>query len=346
MDGEFCFAHLSDWHATTLKGGGGALWHGKRLSGFASWALSRHRYHDPAILSAAIRDVHEQVVDRVLVTGDLTHVSLEREFIAAAEQLSSLGPPDKVFLVPGNHDCYVPTDPAKGWDHWASYLASDAFVGDAFVGDAAVGDAAMGDAVPSELASVLTPPAANGRAPRHEDFPTIRVSGKLAMIGLCSAIPTPVFRAGGELGVTQLKRLEETLRVLGDRGFFRVVMIHHPVAAKGEPVRRALRDGEALRGVLGRVGADLVLHGHKHRRRVNRVPGPNGEVPIIGVPSSSEIGSKPGKAAQYHLYRVRENLEGGDGEGDGAGRFKIDAEIRGYDRASGTFVRVEEDLFA
>lgn len=323
MDGEFRFAHLSDWHATTLRGGGSALLRGKRLSGFASWALNRRRYHSAAILEAAIRDVHEQAVDRILVTGDLTHVSLEREFLAAAGMLASLGPPDRVFLIPGNHDCYVPVDPAEGWDHWAAYLRGDAV-------------SLKGDAVSNKLENILAPPSDDGRAPRHEEFPTLRVKGEFAMIGLCSAIPTPVFRAGGELGATQLARLEETLRVLGDRGLFRVVMIHHPVAVKGEPVRRALWDGEALRDVLARVGAELVLHGHKHRRRVNRVPGPKGDVPIIGVPSSSEVGSKPGKAAQYHLYRVKRGAVG----------FEIDAEIRGYDAALKRFVSVEEDLFA
>ena len=110
MSAEICFAHLSDWHATSLKGGGAALLRGKRISGFASWALNRRRYHDPAILAAAIEDVHAIGPDRILVTGDLTHVSLESEFRAAAGQLASLGTAEQVFLVPGNHDCYVLKD--------------------------------------------------------------------------------------------------------------------------------------------------------------------------------------------------------------------------------------------
>ena len=55
MNGGFRFAHLSDWHATSLAGGGLDRFRGKRLSGWASWALNRRRYHDPAILDAAIR---------------------------------------------------------------------------------------------------------------------------------------------------------------------------------------------------------------------------------------------------------------------------------------------------
>ena len=62
MNGEIRFAHLSDWHATTLAGGGLDRFRGKRLSGWASWALNRRRFHDPAILDAAIRDVQAQGV--------------------------------------------------------------------------------------------------------------------------------------------------------------------------------------------------------------------------------------------------------------------------------------------
>ena len=185
------------------------------------------------------------------------------------------------------------------------------------------------------VASLASPAPVEGRAPTYADFPTLRVHGRLAVIGLCSSIPTPIFVAGGELGETQRARLEALLAALGDEGFFRVVLIHHPIAAGSEPVRRALWDGAALCGVLERTGAELVLHGHKHRRRLRYVPGPGADVPIVGVPSSSEVGSKPDKRAQYHLYTVHEEGEG----------FRLEAEIRGYDAATDAFVSVPESLF-
>ena len=120
----------------------------------------------------------------------------------------------------------------------------------------------------ADLGACLARVPGENKAPRHEDYPTLRVHDRLATIGLCSAIPTPIFRAGGWLGESQLDRLERLLNVLRDRKFCRVVMIHHPVAEKGEPTRRALWDGEALRQVLARAGAELVIHGHKHRRRL------------------------------------------------------------------------------
>jgi 3',5'-cyclic AMP phosphodiesterase CpdA len=326
MTAEIRFAHLSDWHATTLVGGGRGLLRVKRMAGWVSWRFNRRHRHSREILEAAIRDVHEQSVDRILVTGDLTHVSLESEFRSAVGQLEMLGSPDKVFLIPGNHDCYVPIEPERSWDHWASYLLGT-----------------RRSELDASLAGCVVPKASASNdseakpAPRHQDYPTLRVQGRLAVIGLCSAIPTPVLRARGELGATQLDRLEGLLEVLREQGYARVVMLHHPVIATDESARRALVDAAELRAVLERQGADLVLHGHKHRRRVHLLEGRHNDVPIIGVPSSSEVGSQPDKRAQYHVYRLRAD--------DSSTGFQLDAEIRGYDPDSGSFIRVEESLF-
>ncbi len=319
MSGLFRFAHLSDWHATTLSGGGWDRFCGKRLSGFASWALRRRHHHSPDVLEAAFRDVKAQAVDRIFVTGDLTHVSLPAEFEAARAQLEGLGPPDRVFLIPGNHDCYVPVAASRGWDHWAPYLRGRLPV-----------------EVDAELAPLLAAPPAPDAAPRHADYPTLRLFDRIAVIGLCSVVPTPIFKAGGELGPAQLARLEGLLDVLGRRGFFRILLIHHPVHPHGEPERRALWDGEALRRVLAGSGAELVLHGHKHLRRVHYLDGPQKPIPAIGVPSASEVGSRPERRAQYHLYAVRAL---GPGEG-----FALSVEVRGFDPARGIFEALPDAL--
>ncbi|MBW1885422.1 MAG: metallophosphoesterase, partial [Deltaproteobacteria bacterium] len=187
------------------------------------------------------------------------------------------------------------------------------------------------------LVRCLAPAGPRSRAPRFEEYPTLRLHDRLAVVGLCSAIPTPIFRAGGRLGTAQLHRLERLLAELRAREFARVVMVHHPVVAAGEARRRSLWDRKALREVLAREGAELVLHGHKHRRRVNSIPGPHDEIPVIGVPSSSEVGSRPDKRAQYHLYTLQSD--------DARPGFRVEAEIRGYDPVSGAFVHVEEALF-
>lgn len=316
---ELRFAHLSDWHATTLVGGGRGLLSPKRLSGWASWKFSRRHHHHPAVLEAAFRDVRSQQVDQILVTGDLTHVSLEQEFQAAAQQLAALGTPEEVFLIPGNHDCYVPIPHANSWDHWAAYLKGT-----------------RSEELDPSLHRCLVAPVEGSQAPRHEDYPTLRIRGPLAMIGLCSAVPTPIFRAGGWLGEGQLVRLEKLLISLGEKNFCRVVLIHHPISERDEPSRRALRDADQLRAVLEGAGAELVLHGHKHRRRLMMLSGPDAEIPVVGVPSSSEIGSQPNKQAQYHLYTLRSS--------GSAGRFRFDTEIRGFNPLTQAFEHIDEPL--
>lgn len=311
------FAHLSDWHATSLEGAGRALLHPKRLSGWASWKLSRRHRHGQTVLDAAFRDVQAQGVDCILVTGDLTHVSLEQEFRVAALQLGQLGGPERVFLIPGNHDCYVQVAPERSWDLWASYLRS-----------------AESSLLDPSLVECLVADASAIAAPAHRDYPTLRLFGCMAVIGLCSAVPTGVFRAGGFLGDDQLARLGRLLERTRELGLCRVVLIHHPITISSESARRALRDAEALREVLAREGAELVLHGHSHRRRVGHVPGPAGAIPVVGVPSSSEVGSRPGKAAQYHVFTVQSG-----GGTDGA--FEIGAEVRGYDAQTGDFEAIE-----
>lgn len=288
-------------------------------------------------------DVRRQAPDGILVTGDLTHVSLEQEFRDAARQLAALGDPRRVFLIPGNHDCYVEVDASRSWDHWASYLRG---VEPAEL-DPALAEALDGQSTTVESASAAhagrggKPDAAlPGRpAPRHVDYPKLRIFGRVAVIALCSAIPTPIFRAGGRLGSTQLVRLERLLERARALGLFRLVMVHHPITVSSEPTRRALWDAGALREVLMRQGAELVLHGHTHRRRLGAVPGPDGPIPVIGVPSSSELGSRPGKLAQYHLYTV--TARGADEEGPD---FRIEAEIRGYDPTIGAFGPIHESL--
>ena len=125
-------------------------------------------------------------------------------------------------------------------------------------------------------------------------FPGLRVRGRLALVNLCSATPTPLFSARGALGDAQLAALEAVLQDTAARGLHRVVLAHHPVAP-GAPRRKALADAAGLAAVLARAGAELVLHGHLHRAGLASIAGPAGPIPVIGAPSASS--SRTGAAA-------------------------------------------------
>lgn len=307
----FTLAHLSDLHATPVRPADPRDLLGKRLLGWLSWRAKRSRSQLPEVLDALLHDLAGVRPDQIVVTGDLTNVSLEAEFAAARTWLERMGGPDRVSVVPGNHDAYVSLPRDRAWGLWTEYLDSDPGAPDAKEADV--------------------------RDPAH-GFPTLRVRGPAAFVGLSSARPTAPFLATGRLGERQLARLERLLAALAETSLCRVVLVHHPVTEGTARRRRELDDAAALRAVLRRTGADLVLHGHTHETHVARVEGPEGPIPVVGVRSASNVGNNPKKRAQWHLYEV--DRDSGNGH-----RFRLRMRVRGYDRATGSFrAESEEEL--
>jgi len=293
----FSVGHLSDLHVTPVRPVAVPQLLNKRFFGWVSWNLRRRHVYRPDVLDALIEDLRDTLPDQVVVTGDLTNIALESEFIAARAWLDRIGCPERVFVVPGNHDAYVPVPRAQSWDKWSEYLVSD-------------------------------PPRSAGEA----EFPTLRRRGPLALVGVCSAQPTSILRAVGSVGPGQLERLEALLTELAGAEVCRVVAIHHPVTDGAATARRSLTDAAAMRAVLRRAGADLVLHGHNHRTQLFQVPGPEGPIPVVGVRSSSYMGGRPSKRAHYHIYDFEPGAAGRPGA-----RFHLTMRTRGYDPASGRF---------
>lgn len=137
-----------------------------------------------------------------------------------------------------------------------------------------------------------------------ERFPYMRRRGDVALIALSTALPTGPFMATGRLGRRQLARFAETLEQT--RGLFRIVLIHHPPQS---PLRRHLRrlvDAAQLRAVLAARGAELLLHGHDHRRAVVWLDGPQAtKIPAIGAPSASARAPHGDEdAAGYNIFHI------------------------------------------
>jgi 3',5'-cyclic AMP phosphodiesterase CpdA len=80
--------------------------------------------------------------------------------------------------------------------------------------------------------------------------------------------------------------------------------MHHPPAANTVRWRKSLLDADALRAVLARRGAELVLHGHAHFSAAAYLDAARRRNLAIGVPSASAIGRKVDRRATYHVYRI------------------------------------------
>jgi 3',5'-cyclic AMP phosphodiesterase CpdA len=299
----FTLAHISDPHLAPLPKTTPALLTNKRILGYLSWTLRRRHVHQAEVLARLGADLKQQRPDHIAVTGDITNISLPAEFEQAERWLSDIGPAANVSVVPGNHDAYVRLRWEASWSHWADYMAG-----------VRLGEkSAEGGDSRERAASGL------------DDFPYVRRRGSLAIVGVSSACPTMPFSAAGVVGEAQMVRLDRMLQELGERGLFRVVLIHHPPLAGGAARRKQLRDNSRFREVVARQGAELVLHGHTHRSSLAHIEGPSGaHVPVIGVAAASAGREHKGKGlAQYHIYRIGGSVQAG---------WRLDAEVRALDR--------------
>ena len=143
----------------------------------------------------------------------------------------------------------------------------------------------------------------------------------MALIGLCSGVPRAPFIASGRLGHLQREVCEDMLADAGRRGLARVVMLHHPpkIAEPTGHLGRGLSDHHSFKAMIGRVGADLIIHGHNHKLSVDHFQGPGKPVPVVGVPSASAVKGTLRNRAGYHLFSIVR-------EGDGV---RVEARARG-----------------
>ena len=104
------------------------------------------------------------------------------------------------------------------------------------------------------------------------------------------------------------------------RGLARIVMLHHPPHKTGASIGRGLMDAGAFETLIARHGAELIIHGHNHKRSVKHLRGPDRkQIPVVGVASASAAGGSRTHRAGYNLFSVAR-----DGEG-----FAITAHARG-----------------
>lgn len=295
----FTLAHFSDPHLGPLPATGWRDLANKRASGFFSWTRNRVKIHKPAVLKLLVEDLKAQSPDHTTVTGDLVNISLPAEFKAAARWLETVGTPDDVTIIPGNHDAYVAMPWADSLGCWAPYMRGS-----------------------------RTPGGSETLPQNSADFPFVRRIGPIALVGTSTAVPMPPFIAAGRLGGEQLGRLRDQLRHLGREGLFRVVLIHHPPFGGGAYKRKSLLDAQGFQEVLADAGAELILHGHTHVSGLARLSTPQGPIPVIGVPSASAVTAGHKDPSRYHLYRISRSADS----------WQVEVVIRGLNGTQDAFV--------
>jgi 3',5'-cyclic AMP phosphodiesterase CpdA len=237
---------------------------GTRILGLFSWHFKWKSEHRQTILDALLTHLQEMEPDHICITGDMTFTTLPAEVDTAAEWMSRLGDPQRISLIPGNHDAYVTGALDYALTRWSRWMQDD-----------------------------------EGRT----GFPYLHHRGPVDIVGLSSAVATPPAVSLGRIGQIQLEKTEALLnRIKADQRPC-LLMIHHPPQDGAASPRRALSDRKKLQELLARMPVDLVLHGHLHYPIRATLDTPSGPIPVLGAASASTLGNRK-SVAHYHLIEI------------------------------------------
>ena len=268
----FTLAHISDIHLAPLPPVTTRNLMSKRFTGYVNWQRNRNKKIDTTILSRLVDHMKAASPDHIAVTGDLVNLALDAEFQHTRQWLDKLGTPENVSVILGNHDCYVPGAQETACVAWHPFMMSDGAVGDV-------------------------------------RFPYQRKRGQVALIGTNSGHVSPTFYATGVFDGAQAGRTADMLKAAKERSLFRVVMIHHPPFRKATTPPKRLIGASRFRAMIAETGAELILHGHTHIDSLQWIDGPDGKVPVVGVPSASHAppspeATKARPGARYNLFSI------------------------------------------
>ena len=124
-DTKLILIHVSDFHFGDnpfgySEPGENREFSAKRFIGWLNYQIRRKRQFSPEVRERLFEKLGKMNWDYLIITGDLTTFSLEKEFSNARKSLEPLLNNGKVILTPGNHDRYVKS--ALNPDLLASYF--------------------------------------------------------------------------------------------------------------------------------------------------------------------------------------------------------------------------------
>jgi 3',5'-cyclic AMP phosphodiesterase CpdA len=276
----FRIAHVSDPHILTRTA---AHWRrllfNKRLTGYANLVLRRGRVHRRDYLLSVLGAAARQA-DHVVVTGDVTNLSLEHEYEEARALLGDVARRTEVTVVPGNHDVYLHSvhENRRFAHHFGAFIGSD---------------------LPDLSTDLQAGP-----------FPSVKLRGPVAFIGVSSAIPRPPFVSAGRIGHRQIAAVNRVLAHPDVRGRMPILLLHHPPIVDRPQIaqlRDGLVDAPALRAALARLPRGLVLFGHVHVRRRWSLQTAAGALDLIAASGAALDHPDASVRAGFNLYDVDED---------------------------------------
>jgi 3',5'-cyclic AMP phosphodiesterase CpdA len=292
---ETIIAHLTDIHFPQRPVPSFSELSFKRFFGLLNWHISRKSMHLSGTLEVITKDVLAQTYSHLIVSGDLVNLSLHQEYISALPWMERFGAPSGLTFVPGNHDYYGPTPFLPS----VSSLPLSGGVDETKRQPRDLLPFMTSDEKGVELGGATGP-----------ELPFVRVVNDVALIGLNSRVPTPLFKAYGRLNENSLDALEHILNTCKIADLYRCVILHHPPLPGITTLSRGLQNDHLLQALLRETGAELVLYGHNHKQHHERLTTNHGVCHIVGTPSASIGFNSRYELARYNLFTIQRLAEG------------------------------------
>ncbi len=241
----FRLAHISDLHFSQVS------WNplqffSKRWVGNWNLILRRKREFNPEVLlDALIEKLLSEQVHGVVISGDLSCTSLEKEFLQASNFIDKLRSAAlEVIVLPGNHDHYT----------------KSAYKNEVF------------------YQFFQQPLSLPGFSLKKNRIFVKHLDGAWWFIGMDTALPTSLFSCHGNFSEQIELQLEKALSQLPEDAYV-IIANHFPIFTQEHESRHLQRD-DALKALMKRhPKIKLYLHGHTHRHCIADLR--NAQLPII-----------------------------------------------------------------
>lgn len=227
-------AHLSDLHINSPEAIKTSHFFtnglpNRRVFGGLNFLLRRRSIHSVDVLNAAVDAVLASGADHCIITGDLSNLAIDAEFAFVRSILDRIGGPEKLSVVPGNHDYYTPEAVAvrRFERHFGRFAGA----------------------------------GRDGMYPAHKDFPGVRV-----ILAKTAMMPPPGF-AWGALGEAQLDSIARLADEAAAQDMFVILAQHHHLhirAHRMDEITGHFNDRVAELEMLSKSRIGLVIHGHDH----------------------------------------------------------------------------------
>lgn len=226
-------AHISDLHFSKIIYTPTQFF-SKRWIGNLNVILNRRKIHLNPKPFELVSYLENKDYTHILISGDLSTTSHVKEFHLAKsyiKELEKLG--CRVFVIPGNHDCYLKSVEKKKlfYKHFKEYF-------------------------PQNIDDI-----------KEEKVLKTRLKDDLWLVLLDTTIPCPVHKSQGLYSLKQDLALRKTLASI-PKGHKIILMNHFPLF-QYESLRRSLLGAGLLQKTLKSFpNVFLYLHGHTHKHAI------------------------------------------------------------------------------